>query len=77
MGQINDIAYAVRRHKVRRFQLLLWRYRVTRSISRCGNCWDNAPTERLIRSLKSEWLPPLGYETVGVAREDLGRCLAG
>ena len=28
-------------------------------------------------SLKTEWLPPLGYETVEVAREDLGRYLLG
>jgi putative transposase len=42
------------------------------NLSRRGNCWDNVPTERLFRSLKGEWLPPLGYETVEVAREDLG-----
>jgi putative transposase len=46
-------------------------------MSRRGNCWDNAPMERLFRSLKIEWLPPLGYETVEVAREDLGRYLLG
>ena len=26
------------------------------SMSRKGNCWDNAPTERFFRSLKSERL---------------------
>jgi len=31
--------------------------------------------ERLFRSLESEWLPPLGYETVAVARENLGSYL--
>ena len=25
-------------------------------MSRKGDCWDNAPTERFFRSLKSEWL---------------------
>ncbi len=29
----------------------LWRYRMTLSMSRRGNCWDNAPMERLFRSL--------------------------
>ena len=31
---------------------------------RRGNCWDNAPMERLFRSLKSEWLPAMGYMSV-------------
>ena len=35
------------------------------------NCWDNAPMECLCRSLKTEWPPPLGYETAGVAYEDV------
>ena len=61
----------------RRFRQLLWRHQVKQSMSRRGNCWDNAPMERLFRSLKTEWLPPLGCETVGVAREDLGRYLLG
>lgn len=26
------------------------------SMSRKGNCWDNAPVERIFRSLKSEWI---------------------
>ena len=33
--------------------------------------------ERLLRGLKTEWLPPLGYETVGVAFEHYGRYLLG
>lgn len=61
----------------RRFRRLLWRHRVKQSMSRRGNCWDNAPMERLFRSVKTEWLPPLGYETLAVAREDPGRYLLG
>ena len=38
------------------FRQRLWRYRMEQSMSRRGNCWDNAPMERLFRSLKSEWL---------------------
>lgn len=29
---------------------------MTQSMSRKGNCWDNAPTERFFRSLKHEQL---------------------
>ena len=31
-------------------------FRMKCSMSRKGNCWDNAPTKRFFRSLKSEWL---------------------
>ena len=42
-----------------------------------GNCWDNAPMERLFRSLKSEWVPPLGYENIDAARQDINNYLFG
>ena len=45
----------------RKFRQRLWRYRITQSMSRRGNCWDNAPMERLFRSLKTEWVPATGY----------------
>ena len=45
----------------RAFRQRLWRHRMTQSMSRRGNCWDNAPMERLFRSLKTEWLPTTGY----------------
>lgn len=45
----------------RQFRQLLWRYRIRQSMSRCGNCWDNSPTERFFRSLKNEWMPVTGY----------------
>jgi len=28
------------------FQQQLWRYRIKQSMSRRGNCWDNAPNAR-------------------------------
>ncbi len=34
---------------------------MTHSMSRKGNCWDNAPTERFFRSFKTEWMPKYGY----------------
>ena len=30
----------------RKFRQLLWRYQIKQSMSRRGNCWDNAPMER-------------------------------
>ena len=45
----------------RQFRQLLWRYQITQSMSRRGNCWDNSPMERFFRSLKNEWMPVVGY----------------
>ncbi len=45
----------------RQFRQRLWRYRMRQSMSRRGNCWDNAPMERVFRSLKTEWIPTVGY----------------
>ena len=55
-----------------RFRQRLWRYRFTQSMSRRGNCWDNAPMERLFRSLKTEWIPAMGYRSIAEARKDIG-----
>lgn len=38
------------------YQALLEQHRMVCSMSRKGNCWDNAPTERFFSSLKREWL---------------------
>jgi len=56
----------------RKFRQRLWRYRMKQSMSRRGNCWDNAPMERLFRSLKSEWIPALGYRNLNEAKRDIG-----
>ena len=37
---------------------------MVQSMSRKGNCWDNAPTERFFRSFKTEWMPKGGYENI-------------
>lgn len=39
----------------------LKRYGMTHSMSRRGNCWDNAPMERFFRSFKTEWMPKNGW----------------
>ncbi|TNG97861.1 IS3 family transposase, partial [Pasteurellaceae bacterium USgator41] len=36
---------------------------LTQSMSRRGNCWDNAPMERWFRSFKWEWMTRGGYRT--------------
>ena len=41
----------------RQFRQLVWRYRLTQSMSRRGNCWDNSPMKRFFRSLNKEWNP--------------------
>ncbi|WP_087465107.1 IS3 family transposase [Cellvibrio sp. PSBB006] len=43
------------------YRQLLWRYQIEQSMSRRGNCWDNAPMERFFRSFKTEWVPTFGY----------------
>ncbi|ABA90068.1 transposase of ISPca13 [Syntrophotalea carbinolica DSM 2380] len=57
------------------FRQRLWRYRMKQSMSRRGNCWDNAPMERVFRSYKSEWMPPGGYRTFAEAKKDIGHYL--
>lgn len=45
------------------YRQMLWRLGIRQSLSRRGNCWDNAPTERFFRSFKSEWMPKSGYDS--------------
>ncbi|WP_433912142.1 IS3 family transposase [Pseudomonas vranovensis] len=59
----------------RSFRQRLWRYRFKQSMSRRGNCHDNAPMERLFRSLKTEWVPTVGYMSASLAQQDIGRYL--
>jgi len=58
-----------------KFRQRLWRYRMEQSMSRRGNCWDNSPMERLFRSLKTEWIPTLGYRSLPDAKKDVGSYL--
>ena len=51
------------------FRQLIWKYQIKQSMSRRGNCWDNAPMERFFRSLKTENMPKNGYENSDIARE--------
>ena len=47
----------------KKYRQLLWRYHIKQSLSRRGNCWDNSPMERFFRSLKTEWVPEIGYRS--------------
>ncbi len=53
----------------RKFRQRLWRYQITQSMTRRGNCWDNAPMERFFRSLKTEWVPAIGYKDFTEAKQ--------
>ena len=44
---------------------------MVQSMSRKGNCWNNAPTERFFRSFKTEWVPKGGYENITEAKQDI------
>jgi putative transposase len=59
----------------RHFRQRLWRYRMRQSMSRSGNCWDNAPMERVFRSLKTEWIPTVGCTTAQQAQQDISHYL--
>ncbi|NJD85254.1 hypothetical protein EWM60_06850 [Candidatus Erwinia dacicola] len=52
----------------RRYRQALWRCRIKQSMSRRGNCWDNASMERFFRSLKTEWVPTKGYNSFSEAQ---------
>ena len=53
------------------FRQLLWKYQINQSISRRGNCWDNSPMERFFRSLKTEWVPEIGYTSFQEAKQEI------
>jgi len=52
-------------------QARLAEYGMICSMSRRGNCWDNAPTERFFNSLKNERVHGTRYATREAAMADL------
>lgn len=60
-------------YKINKYRKLLCRYGVMQSMSRRGNCLDNAPMESVFRSLKSEWLPKGGYGDFSHAVGDISQ----
>src|SRR5690606_3269259 len=53
------------------YQRLLKRHGITCSLSRSGNCWDNACVERFFSSLKREHVCHRRYMTREQAKHDL------
>jgi transposase InsO family protein len=58
------------------YQALLRQHGMECSMSRKGNCWDNAPTERFFSSLKREWLTGNVYATREEAVADVRAYIA-
>lgn len=52
------------------FAQVLQRCGITASMSRKGNCWDNAPSETLFASLKAERLHGQRFETIRQAKDE-------
>ncbi|AJR05483.1 ISVch4 transposase, OrfB [Photobacterium gaetbulicola Gung47] len=61
----------------RKYRQKLWRFQITQSLSRRGNCWDNSPMERFFRSLKSEWIPEIGYRNFSEAKAEITEYIIG
>jgi putative transposase len=58
------------------YQALLRQYGMIASMSRKGNCWDNAPVERFFSSLKREWTGDQLYRTRQAAITDVREYVA-
>jgi putative transposase len=60
-----------------RFVGHLKQHKMVQSMSRKGNCWDNAVVERFFRSLKSEWIGEQLYRDHEHARSDIASFIDG
>ena len=54
-----------------RFVKYLAEKKIVQSMSRRGNCWDNAVVERYFRSQKHDWSPENGYQNHFEAERDV------
>ena len=53
------------------YRALLGRHRIQQSMSRKGNCWDNAPMESFFHTLKTDLVMHCDYKTRDQARASL------
>jgi putative transposase len=53
------------------YRTLLSRHRIRQSMSRKGDCWDNAPMESFFHTLKTELVMHCDYKTLDQARASL------
>ena len=60
-----------------KFRQTLWCFQIEQRMSRRGSCWDNAPMERFFRSLKSEWIPAMGWRSFNEDRSEISRYITG
>ena len=60
----------------KKYQRLLKAHKMICSMSRKGNCWDNAPVERFFSSLKREWIGDVLYRTRQHAIQDIREYVA-
>jgi putative transposase len=59
------------------YQTLIQAHRVTSSMSRKGNCYDNAPMESFFSTLKCEWVDWHTYHTRAEARTNIFAYIEG
>lgn len=62
-------------YSAQRFVDFLASHSIQQSMSRRGNCWDNAVLERVFHTLKHEWVPTAGYASHDEANKDFARFL--
>jgi transposase InsO family protein len=60
-----------------RYRALIKDFRMTQSMSRRGNCWDNAPMESFFKTSKVERIYQLRYGTRAQARLDIVNWIEG
>jgi putative transposase len=66
MHSDRGVQYAADEHRK-----LIVQYGMVQSMSRKGNCWDNAPMESFFKTLKVEWVDRMRYATRSQARLDV------
>jgi len=59
------------------YQALLTEHGFIRSMSRKGNCWDNAAAERFFLNLKMERVWQRSYANQSEAKTDIMACIVG
>jgi putative transposase len=59
------------------YRKLIKQFRMTQSMSRKGNCWDNAPMESFFKTLKVENTHRLNYTSRSQARLDIVNWIEG
>lgn len=55
----------------------LWCYKIKQSMSKLGNCWDNAPMEQFLEALKRNGCQKVGSENFKDTRYSVSGCING